>query len=88
MTELIQNYPFLSGLVAINWVIALRLLLGLWILKIHRETSKSKRLLWSVLVFFPIFGPLCYGALFKIPPPHEDGGAKVNKNAFYGGPYR
>ena len=85
---IVLAYPVMSCLVGVNWVIALRLALGLWVLKIHRDTSKKKRLFWSIIVFVPIFGPIIYGALYNMPSPHPDGGAKVNRDAFYGGPGR
>jgi len=73
---------FLFFLVSI--VISLRLFLGLWVLKKHKDVSNIKKLFWSFCVFIPLVGAIFYGAFYKMPKKHENGGASPNDSAIAG----
>ena len=49
------------------------LCLFLRLLLIHRKAHWSKKLVWSVVVFLPVVGPLFYGAFFRPLRPHNNG---------------
>lgn len=85
MIDLVKEHPFWFLLILANMVISLRICFGLWILPQHQETSVTKRLFWSIVIFFPFTGPMLFLALYRIPSIHRDGGAPVNSDAFYGG---
>jgi len=46
------------------WV-SVCLILRLWI--IHRNTPLHRRLFWSLVLLFPLFGWLAYAGFFRIP---------------------
>lgn len=60
----------------------------MWLLPKHHKVSIFNRMFWSIAAFIPFFGPLFYGAFYRIPSKHKDGGAPINTDAFYGGPGR
>ncbi len=59
-----QRHPVATILVLILCVgVGLRLVVHIW--GAHREASVSRKLVWSIIVFIPIFGWLAYGAFFR-----------------------
>ena len=45
------------------------LIIGLWVK--HRHDSGIKKLFWSVVLLFPVFGWLFYGAFYTPPSRNE-----------------
>ena len=46
-----------------------------------RRAGFGRKLIWSFLVWVPFFGPLFYGAMFRLPskqPPELQGGGSGN----------
>lgn len=85
MTGLIEEHPFWSLGLGLSLFISFRISLGLWMLPKHRRAGFVRRLVWSLVVFVPMAGPLFFGAFYKVPKSHGYGGASPNSDAFSGG---
>ena len=74
MLEWIEQNPLFSGALLISLIISLRIALGLWLLPRHKETSKFRKTIWSLLVMVPFIGPVFYGGFYAVPDRHPYGG--------------
>jgi|APTNR8051073442_1049403.scaffolds.fasta_scaffold22969_3 hypothetical protein len=76
MNHWIQENVFLTVLLSFSVILSLRLFFGLWILPQHKKTRLVSRIFWSIIVMIPFFGPLIYGALYRLP--NREFGAEEN----------
>lgn len=58
--------------------VSLGMTLQMWI--VHRKAKFTKKLFWSIILIFPLFGRLAYGAGFNVPEadPCPDSGEHVS----------
>jgi hypothetical protein len=56
--------PLTAIVFGVSTVIALLCLPSLW----RSGRPASKRIVWTLIVFIPVLGPILYGGLFKPPP--------------------
>ncbi|MCB1061327.1 MAG: PLDc_N domain-containing protein [Verrucomicrobiae bacterium] len=56
-----------------RWVLGVSLALSLWCLfHLFRSTAPwHSKLVWTLLVLFPLVGPLMFAALFRPPSPQS-----------------
>lgn len=64
------NHPFLLIVLCAIWAwVSTTLVIRLWL--VHRAASFTKKLLWSLMLLVPVFGWMCYAALFQSPDYHN-----------------
>ena len=73
MRDYITQNPVFSVMTAISLVISLRVFLGLYILPKHRKIPLLRLIVWSLLIWFPFFGPLLYFCLYRVPSDRAGG---------------
>ena len=62
----LREHPILlwSGVGICVWI-SLSIMVRIWF--VHRKASLPKKLVWSFIVWVPIFGWLFYAAFFQVP---------------------
>ncbi len=85
MKEWIVENPFSTCLVALSTLLGFRIFLSLWMVEKYQRDGFVRRMFWSLVVFFPMMGPLFFGAFYRPPSRHPDGGLPPTEGSFFGG---
>lgn len=59
------NQFLIPFILIVSFLISLFCLYRLW----RKNEKIFKKLFWSIVILIPVFGPVIYGGLFKLPKP-------------------
>jgi hypothetical protein len=63
------SHPVLLIAFCALWAwISLCLIIRLWV--VHRKASRTRKILWSMMLLVPLFGWFFYAGLFHVPDYH------------------
>lgn len=62
-------------IILLSELIALWCAVGLW----RSRASVKRKLLWTMVLLVPFFGPVFYGGMFELPAVREDGYGTDNR---------
>ena len=68
LIDWIQQHPaFYISIAGFCLWVSLIFIIRIWL--VHRNAPLVQKLFWTFVVLIPLFGWLCYGALFRSLPP-------------------
>lgn len=79
MAQSEEAQPIFWVALIISYLIAIFLMFGLW----KQPDTYKKRLIWTLLLLFPFFGPIFYGGLYR-PPKVQPKDMRAKENITYG----
>lgn len=47
----------------------------------RKRCSVRRKALWSLILFFPVIGPVFYGGFYSIPPPKSEAVRRAERRA-------
>ena len=86
MRDYIISNPIFCLTIGVCWLFAIKVILSFLMVPKFKDCSIVKRMIWSIIVIFPIFGMVFYIAFFRVPSSNQGGNhAPMNSDAFWGG---